>query len=278
MRKKSIPFFQNKRSKRDALPYAMPRNRAERRARPKELKKAEKQQKKFQQRQYVQSILKANKKKNKPKPQKNTLVDHLNKMLKHASNIYDKGSTDYSNIVQALMTELAGPQKLEAGKDYGNFKISKNYTGKPREVFKYVTFKNLPDDASTLAWVSRIESEPASTEEGWQKEQADRSARAVKTLIANRNKITLTKDLQRTLEQIMSSSAAWSIAKRGTYDSEQTYEAWSTMYDQMLEVMAQSGGDPTFIDEIITMIENDERFQNIVRRTDEILYWIMKGE
>ena len=277
--KSIFSFFKNKVKKQ---PTTYPRNRAERRAIQKAERKAEKESIKQYERQ-----LKSREKfeleqgeKAYEKYRESNPAYIINKMLTFAKGKNAPGS-DFNQYIIPIVQEVMGSgYKIKPGEDNKYFSVSSDFSGliSDPQLYKYIEFKDLPETSNIIQYMNQIEKSGYSSESKYEEMLEDRANRAVNTLLDRNGKIRLTKNLQSVLEDIMNSSAAWNIAKRNTYDSEQTKEAWFEMYDQALDVLAESGGDPKYIDEIVTMIENEESFSNIVRRMDEMLYEIMKGD
>lgn len=84
----------------------------------------------------------------------------------------------------------------------------------------------------------------------------------------------LTPEAIATLEVVMNTSQAWNIAKKNAKDSEQVQENWTRLFNALDDAKDDEDG----FDELISMIENEESFSNILAKADDIITNAMKGE
>lgn len=196
-------------------------------------------------------------------------ANELNEMLQYASSIYG-GNKEYGRELKALLKELMNDPnyKPQPGDGYylenPYFEISKDYTGKTAELFKYVTFKRVPEEyeASVIAIGEMDWSSP----ENYYSHLADIAAQKYDTLLKGSGYDPFTMDI---LESIMNSSAAWHIACRDAYDSDQALENWQELYDAGRWAIQE--GDEYVVDEYVAMILNEDRLDYILRKVDELV-------
>lgn len=140
------------------------------------------------------------------------------------------------------------------------------------DITEYLTIKKSADFSQR--YLQDILSVPQTTTQGNTLYKNDAAHRSYLT---NMNKLTKGKNAplagvsQSTidkLEQIMNTSQAWDIAKKGAKDSEQVQENWATLYKAVDDL---PDDDTTSLDEIITMIENEESLDAILSYVDDII-------
>ena len=200
-----------------------------------------------------------------------TDANELNKSLGHASSVL-KGSDKIANYLAPIIMKLYGKNHIIQPREKTEYyKVDENYTGDVNELFRYITFYKLPDDAPVQSYTQLIEDDPhASVQqyEQFKKEWADKS------YATNTKNLTLTQ--AEDLAFIMNTSAAWHIATRSAYDSEQALERWQTLYDAVQK--AYNSGDNRIFDKVLQMIENEKSINSIINKVDDMIYSMMKGK
>lgn len=214
-------------------------------------------------------------KKRQPKtPAKSTAqqrADKLNGEFDYAETILKAGSSEIAKYLEPMMWNLTGKRKIEAGDSNQYFSVDDTYDGDPNKLFQHVTFKQLPDNNVVNKYLDKIESDPHMSPTQYEDYSAKWHSQSYNTL-ANRL------NLQNfdVLEQIMNSSPAWQIAKRGALDSEQTLDRWLDLYDVMNE--AQNTDDGLF-DWAIQQIENGVHSINwLINAIDDEIKLILAGK
>ena len=171
-----------------------------------------------------------------------TQVNSLNDKLKFAASKLPGGSAKISGWVNDLLRHLSGLALPEANDNTPYYTIDSDYNGDLTKLFQHVHFKNLKDDGRTEQIINIIEADPHMTQAQYDKMYAEWQGKSYKGL-----KATLTEGMTRKghklefdyqmdlsnfeeLEQIMNSSPAWQIAKKGSLDSDQALERWTELY------------------------------------------------
>lgn len=196
-------------------------------------------------------------------------ASELNKSLEHASSVL-KGSSDIANYLAPILQELYGENHIiEPGETTEYYKVDENYTGDINELFRYITFYKLPDDFNVQSYKERIEDDPHTSAEKYAAFKKDWMNKSYST---NTSNLTLTQ--AEDLAFIMNTSAAWHIASRAAYDSEQALERWQTLYNAVQK--AYNSGDQTIFDKIVQMIENEKTINSIINKVDDLIYKMLK--
>ena len=196
-------------------------------------------------------------------------AEELNRDLKHASSVL-KGSEKIANYLTPIVMNLYGSNHIiqpEEGNDY--YKVSKNYNGDPNELFRYITFFKLPEDNAIQNYTELIEQDPHATPQQYKEFKKQWAKKIYKT---NTKNLSLSQTEE--LEFIMNTSAAWHIAERSAYDSEQALERWNTLYDYVQSAYAT--GDTKLFDKVISWIENEKSLNSIINKIDDELFKLLK--
>ena len=192
----------------------------------------------------------------------------LNEALQYASSIYG-GNSEYTKYLIPLMRQLMGDDEYipEAGDKTTYFTISKDYTGNPNELFKYVHFKTIPGDTS---YVDAMLDLDWSSPENYYSHLADINA---KKYASNLAKSDIEPQVIDMLEHIMNTSAAWSIAKRNAQDSEQVKENWLSLFNTAQD--AQNAGTDV-MDVFVQMVMNEDDLKTIMQTIDSKIHSALK--
>ena len=187
----------------------------------------------------------------------------INDILKSA-----KPSDRLANDLAVMVKNLSG--KLpEPGLENEFFKIDDNFDpSKIYELSKHIKFKKMDPETAKI-----ILQNPFTNDAAYEVLQKDIHHRSYITNIKNYKDLSkISPETAADLESIMNSSAAWQIAKRNAHDSDQTKENWSKLFSKL-----DNEYEDNDLDELVTMIENEESLTSIISRADEMLTSYMKG-
>lgn len=191
----------------------------------------------------------------------------LNEALQYASSIYG-GNSEYTKYLIPLMRQLMGDDYLpEAGDKTTYFTISKDYTGNPNELFRYVHFKTIPRGTE---YVEKILELDWSSPENYYSHLADINAQRYSSNLTDSG---FTPEVINLLEHIMNTSAAWRIAKRNAQDSDQVKSNWLTLFSTAQE--AQGAGS-NVMNKFVQMVMNEEDLGIIMQTIDTMIYSAVK--
>lgn len=192
----------------------------------------------------------------------------LNEALEYASSIYG-GNSEYTKYLIPLMRQLMGDDEYipEAGDKTTYFTISRDYTGNPNELFKYVHFKTIPGDTS---YVDAMLDLDWSSPENYYSHLADINAQKYASNLADSDIEPQVIDM---LEYIMNTSAAWKIAKRNAQDSEQVKDNWLALFNTAQD--AQNAGTDV-MNKFVQMVMNEDDLNSIIQTIDSTIYSALK--
>lgn len=193
----------------------------------------------------------------------------LNKSLEHASSVL-KGSEKIANYLAPIVMKLYGKNHIiqpEEKTDY--YEVDENYTGDINELFRYIKFFKLTDDSPVQSYKDLIEEDPHASVKQYAEFKKKWADKSYNTNTKNLN-LTQAEDLA----FIMNTSAAWHIASRSAYDSNQVQERWQTLYDSVQK--AYNSGDQTIFDKVLAMIENEKSLNSIINKVDDMIYNLLK--
>lgn len=192
----------------------------------------------------------------------------LNEALQYASSIYG-GNSEYTKYLIPLMRQLMGDDEYipEAGDKTTYFTISRDYTGNPNELFKYVHFKTIPGDTS---YVDAMLDLDWSSPENYYSHLADINAQKYASNLADSDIEPQVIDM---LEYIMNTSAAWRIAKRNAQDSEQVKDNWLALFNTAQD--AQNAGTDV-MNKFVQMVMNEDDLNLIIQTIDSTIYSALK--
>lgn len=193
-----------------------------------------------------------------------SLKGDVNKALKDS-----KPNERLNNIIRLVVVKAGVPQNQWAGLETDTFKIDNEYDPtKPYTLSQHIQFKQV---TPTLA--KEIMKTPFANEAVY---EAFEEAAAHRGYMKNVQKITGLDPVQiDTLESVMNSSSAWTIAKRNAQDSNQVLENWTHLYNKLAD--SQNDIEDSDFDKIVTMIDNEDPLSSIIRSVDDIMTAYMKG-
>lgn len=199
----------------------------------------------------------------------------VNAALGYAASVYG-GYNDYANeilpLLKEMMRDLTGEDnyKPKQGDENEYFKIDESYTGKRQELFKYITFKKIPDKYSMS--IENIEELPWSSEENYQ-EHLDEIAEQIYKSNLNQMEDIPEVEVIDQLESLMNSSAAWHIASKWTEDSDQVQANWMALFDAGSLALRT---DSSIFDKFRQMIRNEVDIAVILSEVDTLVYDALK--
>ena len=192
-----------------------------------------------------------------------TFARNLNKALKNAPDI------DAYNALADYIKKVSG-SKPKKGLETDKFKISDDYD--PKKPLKdYITFKNgiRPDDFIQILNV------PQTTTLGKKVYDDDWKHRSyVSNVKALANKKMINGNMMDKLEKIMNTSQAWNIAKKGMKYEDGKKDGsiqgrWGDLYNAALDL--QDANDDNALNKLLSMIENEEEFDDIMTFVDSVI-------
>lgn len=199
----------------------------------------------------------------------------VNASLGYAASVYG-GYNDYANeilpLLKEMMRDLKGIDnyKPKQGDDNEYFKIDESYTGNRTELFKYITFKKIPDKYSMS--IENIEELPWSSEENYQKRLDEIAEQIYKSNLNQMEDIPEIEVIDQ-LESLMNSSAAWHIASKWTEDSDQVQANWMALFDAGSLALRT---DSSIFDNFRQMIRNEVDIAVILSEVDTLVYDALK--
>jgi hypothetical protein len=216
-----------------------------------------------------------------------TDADRLNDMFEYASDKFGNRD-DYQKYLAPMLGQLMGDdfyQKLLQDPksligDYQYFTIDESYRADNKDnLFKHIHFKDLPDGFED--YVEQIADLDWSSPENYAMHRADVQRDVytsnLKTLYNNgKDDDDVNYDFMNdtyfiVLESVMQSSAAWDIAKRSAFDSDQRQSNWFDLYMTGSLAYDHKDTDPHIWDEFRQMVDNHEALFYIEDRIDELL-------
>lgn len=217
----------------------------------------------------------------------------LNSELNHISSVLPGGSAKIANQLDPILMKLSGKTTIRKGEDNDYFSVDNSYDGNVNNLIHHVTFKKIPEDSEVQKYVKNINKDPHATPASYAKFVDDWHSKAYKTLTRRLNmkkpnpektpvyydstgeRLSSLKNVEM-LEQIMNSSAAWHIAKRSAYDSDQTLERWHELYEA---VESAFNANETLFDWVFTQIQNEQKSLNqIINAVDDEISKMMAGK
>ena len=212
-----------------------------------------------------------------PLPSKQQKAKTLNNALEFASDKFGNRD-DYSKYLVPMLHEIDNNFDMlhpEAG-DYEGFTVSDDFDGNNNNLFKYVTFKEIPDDPRIDSFMDILMSLDWSTPEAYDKHKADINAKIYKANVASLGIDPNNSYFFYALEAVMQSSAAWAIAKKNTDDSDQKKLNWELLYTTGLTAFEEKA-HPEIWDRFTSMVFNYEDLDKIIDTIDDMIYSIVKG-
>lgn len=199
----------------------------------------------------------------------------LNKSLKTAVEIYPVRNQAYTNYLEPLMQTLLGDKDYlpEARDENEFFKVSPNYTGKPEELYKFVEFKQIPNDNDKAQqFAESINLLDWSSWENYQKRLDDINHRKYLSNIGSMPDNVRGIDVA--IESIINSSAAWHIVGKDV-PYNQLKSNWLELRQAVSLVKLH--GDDDLLNQVMNMIEHEVDFNIIINFIDNAMMNIMRS-
>lgn len=238
-------------------------NRVERRALERQIKREQRKERRQERRQAAEQ-----KRQKELKQYKN--AQNINKSLQFSQTVLNTDIQDYAPYLYPMMTDLSKSDKIMPGMKNEYFEVSGNWDGNLSTLFKNVRFFKIPDIDRYSRYQMKIEDNPHSSKsaydlfvEQWHK----------KSFLSNLKGLNIKNKTLSSLVSIMQSSYAWRVAAKKAYDSEQTKSNWQELYRIVSEA---NDNDPALLNNIQTMLENNEDLETIRDFVDNAIMNIIK--
>lgn len=212
------------------------------------------------------------KKQKQAKPSGEQRAKKLNEEFDYAETILKAGSDKIARYLDPLLRDLSGGQTPTAGMSNKYFEIDDEYDGDPFKLFQHVKFKEIPEtDIKANQYIDKLEQDPHMSQQQYEDYSKQYHSQAYNTLASRLNLSNF-----EALEQIMNSSPAWQIAKRGAMDSNQVLERWQELYSVMNEAQQNDTG---IFDWAIQQIENGKHSINwLINAIDDEIKLMLAGK
>jgi hypothetical protein len=221
-------------------------------------------------------------------------VKDLNYMLSYASDKFGFRD-DYQKYLGPLLDELTDYEfqkqfikdwRQTVG-DYKYFTIDPAYAqDNKNNLFKYIKFKDLPDNANVDRFIESIAELDWSSPENYVMHKADINRQIYHSNL-KKLKIDVNSVYATVLETVMQTSEAWRIAREasGEYDSQQAkkhhvkgmvQEHWYELYDAGTKAYDARNDDPSIWDDFRQMVDNEEKLDTIIADIDSKVKALLK--
>lgn len=205
-----------------------------------------------------------------------TLAEEVNSALDYASlnREYLKAlAMAITPILKQLVGDLNYIPRKNDNTDF--FVIDNDYSGDLQQLFAHVRFKNLPKTEGTAVFIEDILNSPWSTPEALEEYENQWRYKSYLTNLKDKRLDDISLEMKESLENIMNSSAAWELAKKGAPGSTQTQSNWIDIYHQLDRTKELS--DKSIFDEVVRRIINSEGTTNsLTSYVDEAIIKLMK--
>ena len=211
-----------------------------------------------------------------------TQVEKLNAALDYASDKFGNRN-DYAINLLPIIGEMTSEEFMDnlmknptayIG-DYEHFTISDDFDGNLNNLFKYITFKDIPPEVDDR-YVSNILGLDWSTPEAYNNHVQEINHKIYESNLSGQG-LDISTPYYVMLESVMQSSAAWHIAQKSAYDSEQSKSNWLDLYTAGMEASDLSNSNPEIWDDFVKMITNEESLDVIIKEVDKAITAAMKG-
>lgn len=211
-----------------------------------------------------------------------TQVEKLNAALDYASDKFGNRN-DYAINLLPIIGEMTSEEFMDnlmknptayIG-DYEHFTISDDFDGNLNNLFKYITFKDIPPEVDDR-YVNNILGLDWSTPEAYNNHIQEINHKIYESNLAGQG-LDIATPYYVMLESVMQSSAAWHIAQKSAYDSEQSKSNWLDLYTAGMEASDLSNSNPEIWDKFVQMIENEADMNTIINEIDKAITAAMKG-
>lgn len=209
-------------------------------------------------------------------------AEKLNAAMAYASDKFGNRN-DYSKYLLPLIGEMTNEDFMRnlmtnpksAVGDYKDFTIDDDFDGNLNNLFKYIHFKDIPPEASD-SYIENIINLEWSTPEAYNNHVQEINDKIYASNLKGEG-IEINSTYYMLLESIMQSSAAWNIAKRNAYDSDQVKSNWLTLYSAGMEASDMSNTNPSILDKFNQMVMNEESLDVIIATIDNAIAAALKG-
>ena len=212
-----------------------------------------------------------------------TQAEKLNAALDYASDKFGNRN-DYQMYLAPLLGQIMGDdfyQKLLKDPksligDYEYFTIDDSYqTDSKDNLFKHITFKDIPPEVDD-GYINNILGLDWSTPEAYNNHVQEINHKIYESNLAGQG-LDIAATYYMMLETVMQSSAAWHIAQKSVYDSEQSKSNWLDLYTAGMEASDLSNSNPEIWDKFVQMIENETDMNTIINEVDKAITAALKG-
>lgn len=209
-------------------------------------------------------------------------AEKLNAAMEYASDKFGNRN-DYSKYLLPLIGEMTNEDFMKtlmtdpksAVGDYKDFTIDDDFDGNLNNLFKYIHFKNIPPEVSD-SYIENIIGLEWSTPEAYNNHVQEINDKIYASNLKDEG-IEINSTYYMLLESVMQSSAAWNIAKRNAYDSDQVKSNWLTLYSAGMEASDMQNTNPGILDKFEQMVVNEESLDVIISTIDNAIAAALKG-
>ena len=205
-----------------------------------------------------------------------TPAEEVNAALDYAS-LNREYLQEYALAITPILKQLVGSISYmpKAGDVNEFFEIDKDYSGDLRQLFAHVKFKDLPKTNTTQQFIENILEQPWSTPEALEEYEQEWRNKSYLTNLKDERLADISLEMKENLENIMNTSAAWELAKKGAPNSEQVQANWIDIYHQLDRTRTLS--DKSLFDEVVRRITNSDGTTNsLTSYVDEAIIKLMK--
>lgn len=197
-------------------------------------------------------------------------ADRVNKALKHAQTTINKDIKNYAQFLDPMLRTLGNDYKTNRETEY--YRINPSWDGDLSTLFKNIEFKKIPQGKNLRRYGNKILKNPHSTAERYKKFTDDWHNKSFRT---NRKNTKVKHKTVQEVVEIMNTSFAWKVASKDDPDSKQALKNWQRLYKTVSK--AYEGG-PDILEDVETMIENNEDLDYIVEYVDNAIMEMLRYE
>ena len=198
------------------------------------------------------------------------LAKRINKALDTAQTMYTdkspfKGNSKYTALLDPLMNKISD--------EY--YELSNYDKSKPAQLLEHVRFDYIPqEDKVAKQFGQQILNLDWSSQKNIDEWKSNNAHKGYEVLVKKHN---IPKSTYVMLEEIMNTSAAWEVVMKGQKPSNgdgRIEQRWKKLFDKVEE----TSDNIDLLDEVHTMIENEEDYNQIIGYIDDALLKIKAGE
>lgn len=200
---------------------------------------------------------------------------------KESEGFHAEALLSFQDTLVQFMAKLGDTTRFEPGMKTDAYEISEDWTGKRSDLYKYITFKDnirvKREDAPVTTAIAKqlyIVNPYLKEETEEQYTQTWREKSYQSNLDKMAGGVEFVKRNFETLRNIMNTSEAWNIAKRGAKDSDQVQENWIELTKTMMEAKQNAEGSDAWY-ELMSMIDNSDyssySLEDIRKKVNDIL-------